>query len=150
MKDIIPTDQILRTAMSWKQCGAQFELPDEAKWDGMFATLRVLKEEVVPITGELQAVSGYRNPSMNACAGGAKSSVHIEFGALDLIAVDPHFDERTMIDRLCQWHASTDPSDAIGFGYYGNRKLHIDVDVKSKRHWGKGGRRATSPCLRVS
>ena len=37
--------------------------------------------------GDVEAMSGYRNPELNACAGGAKESAHRRFFALDPAAI---------------------------------------------------------------
>ena len=74
---IVPTWQLLRTASSWQRCGAQpFEVPPLAEWPNIVQTLRYINDYVVPAIGAVEAVSAYRNPSLNSCAGGAPESAH--------------------------------------------------------------------------
>ncbi len=146
LNDVLPTHQILRTARDWRECGDPFALPDRASWSGMFATLALVKNEIVPLVGKIEAVSGYRDPAMNACAGGATTSAHMQFGALDFYAMDSGMSESRLAALLCHWQSNKPARQAIGLGFYGNRKFHIDADVKWARTWGPGGRSANSPC----
>src|SRR3954453_11705931 len=46
---IVPTWQLLRTATSWKDCGAQpFEVPPTDEWPHMVQTLRYIRDFVIP------------------------------------------------------------------------------------------------------
>src|SRR6185503_15893223 len=72
---ILPTWQLLRTATSWKDCGQQpFEVPPAEEWPHMVQTLRYIHDYVIPTIGPVEAVSVYRNPVLNKCAGGAPES----------------------------------------------------------------------------
>ena len=63
---ILPTWQLLRTATSWQECGGQpFEVPPAEEWPHMVQTLRYVHDYVVPAIGPVEAVSVYRNPSLN-------------------------------------------------------------------------------------
>ena len=74
---IVPTWQLLRTATSWQRCGAQpFEVPPTAEWPHIVQTLRYIRDYVIPAVGPVEPVSGYRNPTLNVCAGGAPESAH--------------------------------------------------------------------------
>ena len=69
---ILPTWQLLRTATSWQECGGQpFEVPPTTEWPHMIQTLRYVRDYVIPAVGPVEAVSVYRNPVLNKCAGGA-------------------------------------------------------------------------------
>lgn len=144
---VVPTYQILRTALDWKQCGANaFELPERRYWKDAIASLTVIKKEIVPLIGRVEIVSGYRNAALNSCAGGAKGSVHRQFGAFDAYAKGP-VTRATMIDRLCSLHRARGPVLGMGLGIYSGKKFHIDVGLKGYRTWGSTYRRASSPCL---
>jgi hypothetical protein len=74
---VFPTWQLLRTATSWQECGAQpFEVPPSSEWPHMDETLRYIHDYVIPAVGPVEAVSVYRNPHLNQCAGGAPESEH--------------------------------------------------------------------------
>ncbi len=79
---VLPTWQLLRTASSWQDCGGQpFEVPPPAEWPHIIQTLRYVRDYVVPAIGPVEAVSVYRNPVLNKCAGGAPESAHkLELG----------------------------------------------------------------------
>ena len=67
---ILPTWQLLRTATSWRECGGQpFEVPPTSEWPHIVQTLRYVHDYVIPEVGPVEPVSGYRNPSLNQCAG---------------------------------------------------------------------------------
>ena len=112
----------------------------------MFATLALVKAEIIPLVGKIEAVSGYRDPAMNSCAGGAKTSAHMRFGALDFYSLNSLISESRLSAMLCRWHAHQPASRAIGLGFYGDRKFHIDAGIKWARTWGPGGKSKTSPC----
>jgi len=83
---VLPTWQILRTASMWGECnGPPFEVPPRRLWANVAATLRFVRDHVRPAVGPVQAVSGYRNPELNLCAGGAVGSAHRDYSALDLV-----------------------------------------------------------------
>jgi hypothetical protein len=74
---ILPTWQLLRTATSWQKCGGQpFEVPPTTEWPHIVQTLRYVHDYVIPAVGPVEPVSGYRNPVLNQCAGGAPESAH--------------------------------------------------------------------------
>ena len=87
---ILPTWQLLRTATSWQECGGQpFEVPPAEDWPNMVQTLRYVHDYVVPAVGPVEAVSVYRNPTLNQCAGGAPESAHKLDSAIDLVPLRP-------------------------------------------------------------
>src|SRR5688572_16584609 len=69
---VAPTWQLLRTATAWRDCGAEpFEVPPTSEWANIVATLNYIGSYIVPAMGPVEPVSVYRNPALNACAGGA-------------------------------------------------------------------------------
>src|SRR5436190_14432904 len=87
---ILPTWQLLRTATAWKDCGAQpFEVPPTSEWPHMVQTLRYVRDYVIPAVGPVEAVSVYRNPDLNKCAGGAPESAHKDDSAIDMVPLRP-------------------------------------------------------------
>ncbi len=71
---VLPTHQVLRTDERHWRCGAPFDVPPQAEWPKIVPTLRLLRDEVKPVVGEVEVVSGFRRPAMNRCVGGASRS----------------------------------------------------------------------------
>src|SRR5688500_18812036 len=65
---VLPTWQVVRTASMWRECGGTpFEVPPASFWPDMVKTLRFIRDHVRPAVGPVEAVSGFRNPALNAC-----------------------------------------------------------------------------------
>jgi hypothetical protein len=145
VKNVLPTWQLVRTASMWRECGgAAFEVPPFRLWPGMVRTLRYIRDHIRPALGEVEAVSGYRNPALNQCARGSERSAHLDFFALDLIPVHP-LDRRELFRRLCVTHALSGPAAGVGLGFYTFQRFHIDT--RSVRRWGSAGPAGNeSPC----
>lgn len=145
VKGVLPTWQVIRTASMWRECGGQpFEVPPFNFWPGMVKTLRFVRDRVIPAVGPVQAVSGYRNPALNACARGAGRSAHLDFFALDLIPLRPTT-RRQLFDEICPAHSRWGEGPGIGLGFYSFTRFH--VDARSFRRWGGAGPAGNeSPC----
>ncbi|HEX8641167.1 MAG TPA: hypothetical protein VF704_08420 [Allosphingosinicella sp.] len=145
VRGVLPTYQVIRTASMWRQCnGEPFEVPPFQLWPGMVDTLRFIRDRVKPAVGDVEAVSGYRNPGLNVCARGSDRSAHLDFFALDLIPRQP-FSRRQLFDRLCPMHTRFGPAAGAGLGFYAFTRFHIDT--RSFRRWGVAGPMANeSPC----
>jgi hypothetical protein len=143
--DVVPTWQILRTASMWRECnGPRFEVAPFTEWAKITRTLRFVKAHVVPVIGDVRAMSGYRNETLNACAGGAKESAHRHFYALDLVP-ERSLSRKDLVASLCRIHAWRGAGYDTGLGFYQGLRFH--VDSKGFRKWGPDGKGATSPCL---
>ena len=145
VRGVLPTWQILRTASMWRECGGTpFEVPPHHFWPDMVRTLKFVRDHVRPALGPVEAVSGYRNPALNACARGSARSAHLDYFALDLVPVAP-LDRRTLFERLCAVHARHGPRHAVGLGFYAFQRFH--VDTRGFRRWGAAGPGGDeSPC----
>lgn len=145
VQNVLPTYQVLRTASMWRECGgAPFEVPPFALWPGLTRTLAFIRDRVVPAVGPVEAVSGYRNPALNACAHGAPGSAHQGYSALDLVPLRP-MTRRGLFDRICPVHARFGAAAQAGLGFYAFTRFH--VDTKSFRRWGSAGPQGNeSPC----
>ena len=142
---VLPTWQLVRTASRWRECnGPRFEVPPLTRWPYISDTLRFIKMHVEPVIGDVEAVSGYRNESLNACSGGARESAHRGFYALDLVPLKP-ITRAGMIRSLCAIHSWRGDGYDVGLGFYQGRRFH--VDSKGYRKWGPDGKGATSPCV---
>jgi hypothetical protein len=141
---IVPTWQLLRTASSWRRCGAQpFEVPPTTNWPHIVQTLRYLRDYVVPTVGPVEPVSAYRNPGLNSCAGGASDSAHRHFLAVDLVPLRS-ISRDVMMANLCAVHARQGNAYQTGLGFYAYMRFHID-SMKYRR-WGGDGTPEASPC----
>ena len=140
---ILPTWQLLRTATSWQKCGGQpFEVPPTTEWPHIVQTLRYVHDYVIPAVGPVEAVSGYRNPILNSCAGGAPESAHKHYSAIDMVPLRPIARERLMQD-LCTLHARSGQPYGVGLGFYAFLRFH--VDTTKYRRWGTDPSLATCP-----
>lgn len=140
---VLPTWQLLRTATSWQRCGgAPFEVPPSSQWPHIVQTLRYIKDYVVPTIGPVEAVSGYRNPALNVCAGGAPESAHKHYSAIDMVPLRQTTREELM-RKLCAVHARRGTDYSVGLGFYAFLRFH--VDTTKYRRWGADPAVATCP-----
>ena len=130
---ILPTWQLFRTATSWENCGGQpFEIPPTSEWPNIVQTLRYVHDYVIPAVGPVEAVSVYRNPALNACAGGAPESAHKHYSAIDMVPLRPTTREQLML-ALCADQARRGPDYQVGLGFYAFLRFH--VDTQKFRRW---------------
>ena len=140
---IVPTWQLLRTATSWHRCGgAPFEVPPTSNWPHIVQTLRYINDYVVPAVGPVEAVSAYRNPALNVCAGGAPESAHKHYSAIDMVPLRQTTREDLM-RRLCAVHARRGTDYSVGLGFYAFLRFH--VDTTKYRRWGADPNVASCP-----
>lgn len=131
---VVPTWQLLRTATDWQKCGAQpFEVPPTTAWPNIVAALRFVGAFVEPRIGQVEVVSVYRNPMLNACAGGAPESTHRTMGAVDMVPLTP-ITREDLMTRLCGVHRQSGERFWVGLGLYKGLRFHIDA--KKFREWG--------------
>ena len=130
---IFPTWQLLRTATSWQKCGGQpFEVPPTSEWPHIVQTLRYVRDYVIPAVGPVEPVSAYRNPTLNACAGGAPESAHKHYSAIDMVPLQQTSREQLM-RTLCAVQARRGPDYQVGLGFYAFLRFH--VDTTKYRRW---------------
>ncbi|WP_395622933.1 D-Ala-D-Ala carboxypeptidase family metallohydrolase [Sphingomonas daechungensis] len=130
---VFPTWQLLRTATSWQRCGGQpFEVPPTSEWPHIVQTLRYVRDYVIPAVGPVEPVSAYRNPALNACAGGAPESAHKHYSAIDMVPLRQTTREDLM-RTLCRVQARRGPDYQVGLGFYAFLRFH--VDTTKYRRW---------------
>jgi hypothetical protein len=123
---IVPTWQLLRTATSWKDCGAEpFEVPPTTEWPHIVQTLRYIRDQVIPTIGPVEPVSVYRNPVLNQCAGGAVESAHKIDSAIDMVPLRP-ITREVLIKTLCDRHTARGEPYQAGLGFYAFIRFHVD------------------------
>jgi phage gp45-like len=104
-----------------------------------------LTEEVARRFGRpLTIVSGYRSPSRNANAGGAKRSQHMLGNAIDISGSG-----LTNQDRL-NLTAIASSVGIKGIGVYSGGSLHFDVRDGARAGWGSDYTRSSVPSYAVS
>lgn len=146
LEDVVPVWQLIRTSSSWRECGAdRFEVAPADKWDNIVETLAFVRDEVVPKVGKVEALSVYRNESLNRCSHGAPASAHRLFFALDLTPLAENVSRAGMIRGICAAHAQHGRQYDTGLGFYTGMRFH--VDSSGFRKWGANGKGATSPCV---
>ena len=134
---VLPTWQVIRTASDWRKCGAAaFEVPPASEWPNIVQTLRFVRDEVVPAIGPVEAVSAYRNPALNNCAGGSAGSAHLGFHAIDLVPLR-EIPREQLIETLCAVHDRRGQAHGAGMGFYPFLRFH--VDSKGFRRWVPAG-----------
>ena len=144
---VAPTWQLLRTATDWQKCGADpFEVPPVNAWPNIVATLRYIGTYIVPMMGPVEPVSVYRNPALNACAGGAATSTHREMGAVDMVPLRP-ITREALMRELCRIHAASAGASSAGLGFYKGLRFHIDS--RKYREWGTQGAHGGYGCTAV-
>ena len=139
---VAPMRSLLRSARSWRECHAsEFALPPPPLWPNLLPTLRVLRDlRAAGLVDPTLAASGYRDPELNQCAGGAARSRHVSNNALD-------FDLRASADvvtRLCEYWRRQGPALKMGLGFYTDTRIHLDTS--GFRTWGRDHTRRTSLC----
>lgn len=106
-------------------CSRKNALPPENLWGNIERTARMLDEIRRRLGAPIRILSGYRNSAYNACVGGERNSLHMQFKA-----VDWHCDSGS----LDQWHQvalevrRSNPEFAGGIGRYPSRGfIHVDT-----------------------
>ncbi len=145
--NIFPPQQLLRSDVHWRACKVdQFTVPPKKYWPHMARTLRLIKQEIIPLVGQLEALSVYRSPEINACIRGAPQSYHLTFHAVDMQTVQktPRAD---LIKKLCGLFREKGKSLNMGLGIYTAQRFHIDA--AGYRTWGDNHKSSSSPCVRA-
>ncbi len=140
--DIVPMPQLLKSARDWKKCKAEaFTMPPRELWPNIIPTLQVVrkfKSESVLVNPV--AASVYRDPALNACAGGSPKSKHRQLNAIDFdIDATPE-----SLETLCNAWRTHGAELKLGLGFYTPTKIHLDT--LGYRSWGTDFTQQTSLC----
>lgn len=140
---VVPVSQLMRTATDWERCGGpELELPPREHWPQMLKVLTMVAElKRRGILKQFEAVSNYRNPALNACAGGAPRSAHTQSFAMDIVAPPGGIDEAA----LCAFWREEGRDLDMGLSRYPSGRVHLDA--AGWRTWGASLRADTSFCL---
>lgn len=155
---IVPTWQLWRVDAQYAaRCGTDhFAMPPKERWRDVVPALRLLRSQVIPVTGPLEVVSGWRSPAINTCIGGATRSAHLDFKALDLVAVK-RSDRRKLFVDLCAMQRRAGAKTSMGLGAYfdpvdltRNTEGRFHIDANGYRTWGFDYTFRTNPCPTLS
>lgn len=131
--DVVPAWTLRRQGTDWRSLGEPaFAEPPRGQWAGMVRTLEVLRDDIIPATGPVSVVSGYRTERYNRRAGGAAGSRHKWFEAVDLVPSRP-WDRAGLHRTLLQRWRTRGPSTRMGLGLYSRTRFH--VDTHRHRRW---------------
>lgn len=134
LADVVPPEQLLRQGTDWRGLGLPpYAMPPRSKWKNILPTLRLLKQEVIPLFGPLDVLSGFRDPVYNKRAGGARTSRHLAFQALDVRPVKrpPREALRRKLGALWEEKGK---QHKLGLGVYCGTRFHVDTG--KYRKWG--------------
>jgi hypothetical protein len=142
---VLGPEELLRNASSWRSCRLAYpwSMPPRELWPHVVPALRFIRDQVIPEIGPVMVESGWREPRLNACSGGAPKSAHALYYALDLVPQDM-ITRRELIATVCRLHARKGKAYNIGLGFYDGVRFHIDG--KAYRRWGSDNHGKTSPC----
>jgi uncharacterized protein YcbK (DUF882 family) len=140
---VVPMPQLLHTVRNWRHCGDEFAVPPPATWPAIVPTLRLLAElrREGQLAGATRVASTWRSAAMNACAGGAARSRHLDNGAIDLDWDAPP----DGVARLCAAWGTAGGRYAWGLGFYAPDRIHLDTG--GWRTWGYDYHARTSLCV---
>ena len=109
-------------------------LPSRLLWKNIVPALRIVDELRDSFGKSCTILSSYRSPDYNKAVGGASSSQHLEFTALD-IAFDGISPQR-VYDRLLEWRKAGKFTGGLGI-YPSSSFVHIDTRGRNATWKGK-------------
>lgn len=142
---VLPLHQLLRSASSWRECGAEpFALPPREQWPAVASVLRLLQalQAAGAMGRALEVHSGYRHPALNTCAQGAAGSAHLRSFALDFTPLDGS----DPTAGLCAFWRTQGRAWNMGLSRYPSGRIHIDT--AGYRTWGADHTGQSSVCGR--
>ena len=125
--DVVEPWTLWYQGTSWESGGhPPFVEPPRVEWPAIVPTLRILRDEVIPVTGALCVVSGYRTAAYNATEGGAKSSKHMGFHGVDVLPARA-WERQALHTSLKEIHARVGVALQMGLGLYSGVRFHVDA-----------------------
>jgi hypothetical protein len=144
VSDVIPLYQLLRSDTQWRRCGAEpFTVPPRTMWPHIVPTLYLIKKEIIPIIGPVEALSVFRTSEINRCIKGAGRSYHLGFYAIDMKPVKK-VKRAQLVQKLCDIHRAKGKQLNMGLGIYNGTRFHIDT--AGYRGWGSDHKGTSFPC----
>ena len=114
--------------------GVKNSLPSQLLWKNIVPALRIVDELRDSFGKSCTILSSYRSPDYNKAVGGASSSQHLEFTALD-IAFDGISPQR-VYDQLLEWRKAGKFTGGLGI-YPSSSFVHIDTRGRNATWKGK-------------
>ncbi|XHS80191.1 D-Ala-D-Ala carboxypeptidase family metallohydrolase [Burkholderiaceae bacterium UC74_6] len=144
----VPLHELLRSASDWAKCNAEpYALPPEAQWPEVYSVLTLLKTmRAQGVLGRVVVYSGYRDETLNACAGGAKGSAHLRSFAIDFRPVATPAESDETDQRLCRFWQTQGQALHMGLSRYPSGRIHIDTH--GWRTWGADHTQTTAFCTK--
>jgi hypothetical protein len=153
--DVLPLWQVIQTETieAATKCEIPgFAVPSQDIWPSIVPTLRLVKQEIIPLLGPVKVLSSFRTNEANKCSLGAPQSPHKRYSALDLAMVDP-MPQKEMFVKLCKHWSGLSPRWGYGLGAYYvrgypayNQEGRFHVDTLGRRTWGHSYGAYTSHC----
>ena len=108
--------------------GVKNSLPPRRIWKNIVPALRIVDELRDSFGKPCRILSSYRSPDYNKAVGGASSSQHLEFTALDIAfnGISP----QRVYDRLLEWRRAGKFVGGLGL-YLSSGFVHIDTRGRS-------------------
>ena len=132
--DVVPAWTLWRQGTDWAEVGEPaFAVPPARDWPSIVPTLKLLRDEVMPLVGPVEVVSAWRTVQYNKVAGGAGRSRHLYFEAVDVQPERNWVRSELHQTLLGKWRA-IGPRTGWGLGLYERTRFH--VDTHKHRKWG--------------
>jgi Peptidase M15 len=153
--DVLPLWQLVQTETPEAAAKCEivaYAVPPRDMWPSIVPTLRLVKQEIIPLLGPVKVLSSFRTNEANKCSEGAPESPHKRYSALDLAMVDP-MPQNEMFAKLCKHWYQLSPRWGYGLGAYYvrgyptyNEEGRFHVDTLGRRTWGHSYGAYTSYC----
>ncbi|MBY6191031.1 hypothetical protein KUV22_11420 [Microbulbifer agarilyticus] len=125
--DTTKIPNLLRQGSDWLDIKEPpFAIPPEEYWPNMVATLKLIRDEVVPVIGPVDIVSAFRTDDYNHKAGGSKKSKHKSFCGVDLVPRS-NIGRKELVEELTNLHTRLGPDSNMGLGLYSGVRFHVDT-----------------------
>jgi hypothetical protein len=130
---VTPPWHLWRQGTDWQDAKQPpFAVPSKDQWGAMTPALKLLRDEIIPLVGPVEVVSGFRTDAYNRLAGGAKSSRHKWFEAVDVVP-KRELSREQLHGLLLPWWKERGPALRVGLGLYAGVRFH--VDTHRHRRW---------------
>lgn len=131
--EVVPAWTLWRQGTDWRSVDQPpFAAPPRETWGAIVPTLKVVRDDVVPVVGPVEVVSAWRTETYNAKAGGSAGSRHKWFEAVDL-QPQRSWERTALHDRLLELWRTRGPKVRMGLGLYDFTRFH--VDTHRHRRW---------------
>ncbi|HEY8567539.1 D-Ala-D-Ala carboxypeptidase family metallohydrolase [Microbulbifer sp.] len=125
--DTIEPENLLRQGSDWLDINEPpFAIPPRQQWPNIVATLKLIRDEVVPSIGPVDIVSAFRTETYNRKAGGSQKSKHRSFCGVDLVPRS-NIGRTELVEELHNLHARLGPDSNMGLGIYSGVRFHVDT-----------------------